>query len=398
MKRIAAAVLALSLFVCFLTGCKGKDDDSETADVTQASAGVEVPVAAIDEKGAVTVLKNKDGSAISILGENGEQIILTQDNFVSTVTNAAGEVAGIKTADGYIIFASQEGDKLVVLKNSKGECEIQLVEEYEAEQTTSLLTTTKPTTTKPTVARPTTTRHTTTKRVTTTSIYDRLGIDEEQASKALEDAGIDKDKVDYYSQKIMSYMVSKDGYYYTDGDPWQRNFGFNSLYDLMAPLAFMWYDTVRVKFNYDDLDWMIQLWKGQYGFAFIGAEIGVYTKEPGREENHYDCAADENMLGMTMTLFHYDKKLFTRPHGRYWWMTGFVPGVLDSRTSPRSELTLVGSIDFKSEEMAILFADGLRNAGFEQTTFILKSKSESYRISGKTVEICWRYLDQKLKS
>lgn len=397
MKRIAAAILALSLFVCMLTGCKGKDNNDETQHVTQASAGVEVPVAVVDENGAMTVLKNKDGSDISILGENGEKITLTQDNFVSTVSNAAGEVSGIKTADGYIIFASQEGDKLVVLKNPKGECEVQLVEEYEEEQTTELLTTTRPTTTKPTTTRPKP-KPTSTKKVTTTSIYDRLGIDEEEASRALEEAGIDKDNFDYYSQKILSYMVSKDGYFYTDGDPWQRNFGFNAIYDLMAPFAFMWYDTLRVKFNYDELDWMIQIWKGQYGFAFIGAEIGVYTKDPTREENHYDCAANENMLGMTMTLFHYNEKLFTRPHGTYWWMTGFVPGVLDSRTSPRSELTLVAAIDFKTKEMTDLFVNGLVNAGFKEIGFIQKSKSETYRVKGKTVELCWRYLDQKLKS
>ncbi len=400
MRRIVATVLALSMFICVLAGCK-KNNDETTAGgkVTEASAGVEVAVATIDDEGNVTVLKNEDGSSLTILGENGEQITLVQDNFLATVLNAAGEIAGIKTSDGYIITAYQSGDSIVIHKNTQGECEIQLTEEYESELTTVLPTPTKKvTTTKHAKKKPTTTKPSVTKNTSTTSIYDKLGIDEEEASKALEDAGIDKDKVDYYSAKILSYMVSKDGYYYTDGDPWQRNFGFNVLYDLAAPFTFMWYDTVRVKFNYEDLDWMIQIWKGQYGFAFIGAEVGVYTKDPERSESHYDCASDENMLGMQMTVFHNGEKLFTRPHGTYWWMTGFIPGVLDSRTSPRSELVMVASIDFKSDEMAILFADGLNNAGFAQTSTILKSKPETYKISGSNVQFVWRYLDQKLAS
>ena len=118
--------------------------------------------------------------------------------------------------------------------------------------------------------------------------------------------------------------------FYTSDDPWQRNVGYNSIFDTAAPMALMGFDTVRLRFEYQDKDWMIQLWKGQYGLIFYGAEIGVYTKPKDRVLMHYDCASDADMLKMSMT-FRENKsgqwvEKFTRPYGYYWWCTGFLPG------------------------------------------------------------------------
>ena|GEM_PF-6481634 len=133
---------------------------------------------------------------------------------------------------------------------------------------------------------------------------------------------------------LLSYQKDPtDGYFYTEINAWQRSLGFSSLYDTMAPVTIMFYDTVRVKFTYGELDWMIQMWKGQYGFQFLGAEIGVYHKPEGgtNGENieHYDCATDENMLGMEMRLYNHGVVMFRRPYKQYWWVTGFVSGKLD---------------------------------------------------------------------
>ena len=142
-----------------------------------------------------------------------------------------------------------------------------------------------------------------------------------------------KDLIDEDGVQALGYRYSNegDGYYYPDDkDCWQRNAGYNEVYDNMAPMTAMFIDQVRLRFNYGGKDWMIQLWKGQYGLIFYGAEVGVYTKPKDRVLMHYDCATDEEMLKMSMVFNEYKngkwQQRFTRPYGYYWWCTGFVPG------------------------------------------------------------------------
>ena len=66
-----------------------------------------------------------------------------------------------------------------------------------------------------------------------------------------------------FSDGFLGYKYDPEGdVYYTNKDPWQRNFGFNELYDVGASFIVFYYDTMRCKFNYAGKDWMIQFWKG----------------------------------------------------------------------------------------------------------------------------------------
>lgn len=122
--------------------------------------------------------------------------------------------------------------------------------------------------------------------------------------------------------------------FYTSDDPWQRNFGYNEVYDFAAGAVLMIIDTLRIKFPYADKDWMIQVWKGQYGLVLIGAEVGVYNKPKDRTLEHYDCAEDEDLLRMSMEMQRLEtvngksqwNRVLYRPYGEYWWITGFVFG------------------------------------------------------------------------
>lgn len=130
---------------------------------------------------------------------------------------------------------------------------------------------------------------------------------------------------------VFGYLYDPTGkYFYTADDPWQRNVGYNSIFDTTAPLSLINFDTVRLRFEYGNKDWMIQLWRGQYGLIFYGAEVGVYTKPKDRKLMHYDCASDNEMLKMSMVFNEKKggvwKERFTRPYGYYWWCTGFLPG------------------------------------------------------------------------
>lgn len=197
------------------------------------------------------------------------------------------------------------------------------------------------------------------------------------------------------------YDANGDFYYTDDKDCWQKNAGYNEVYDNMAPMAGMFIDQIRIRFSYENKDWMLQFWKGQYGFLLVGAEIGVYTAPLGTYKkdkgavNHYDCAGKEDWLNMQLDCYwsknnngHY-QKIFTREYGKYWWATGFVKGQLTKYTIPKTELKLKGRITFKSKEMANLFVYGLKEAGFVRAIGSDQLVDDSYYQSGADVWLLW---------
>ncbi len=198
----------------------------------------------------------------------------------------------------------------------------------------------------------------------------------------------------------LSYSYDAVGnYFYTDDDPWQRNFGFNRVYDMGAVFTVMYLDTVHVYYSYGNYDWMVQLWKGQYGFLFVGGEIGLYYKEPGKSTAHYNCATEDMEIMMQMTVYREGYgELFTRPYASHWWITAFVPGKLDKFTD-RSELTMVAKLTFKTEEEAKVFCKALESRTdvdgyrFKEASSISKNRPETYVRNGATVDFVWRYLD-----
>ena len=58
---------------------------------------------------------------------------------------------------------------------------------------------------------------------------------------------------------------ASEGVFYTELDSWQRSGNYIKHYDQVAVLGNMSYLTTKVDFNYDNLAWRIQFWKGQYG-------------------------------------------------------------------------------------------------------------------------------------
>lgn len=158
---------------------------------------------------------------------------------------------------------------------------------------------------------------------------------------------------------------------------WQRQFGFCRLYDILSPLVFMDYDTVRIKFRYDNMDWMVQLWKGNYAIT-NGGEIGIYHKPTGRLVEFYDCAADDELPQMAMTLRKGDQVLFSRDLQPHWWMTGFQLGTLYKP----AQLTLDGQLVFDDPGMRDAFV-----AAFQQQVCPLTS---SIQVEGDLVSFSWK--------
>lgn len=167
---------------------------------------------------------------------------------------------------------------------------------------------------------------------------------------------------------IASYLYDPaEKCFYTASDPWQRSVGYGILYDVASPLVLINFDTVRLKFDYAGENWLIQVWKGQYGMVFYGGEIGVYTKPADRNVDIYDCADDDKLLKMSMDFYEYEtgflkkpvwEKKFSRPYGEYWWCTGFIPG---NRLGEFENLRVSARITMKDYDMLKAFTDALSN-------------------------------------
>lgn len=209
---------------------------------------------------------------------------------------------------------------------------------------------------------------------------------------------------DYEKVNLASYRYDGDGnFYYTDDkECWQKNFGFNEVYDKFAPLSVMYYDTVRTTFEYGGKEWMIQMWKGQYGMVFVGGEVGVYTRRPGSGGSHYVCADKEDWLNMEMA-FMWDehengnyRAVFNRDYEKYWWCTGFVVGFPNgSLRKTLAEFRLVHHITFKDTEMANAFCEAFEANGFTRVSSLDNNAPDTFVQVGPDVAFVWQNINHK---
>lgn len=173
------------------------------------------------------------------------------------------------------------------------------------------------------------------------------------------------------------YLDFNQNFVYTGINVWQRSLGFNIFYDIFCYLTpfFFHYTTQRVKFNYDGKDYMFQMWKGRYAIA-NGGELGIYTRPEEKNGTFYDCAADEDMLVMSIEVYHGEDLIFEYGPVLHWWVTGFA--ISDTAYLPQS-LTLVSTITLKDEEMLKAVTEAL-----DQKAGII-----DYEVNGLDVTLTW---------
>lgn len=209
--------------------------------------------------------------------------------------------------------------------------------------------------------------------------------------------------IDFNKVNLASYKYDPNGnYYYTDDkECWQKNFGFNEVYDKLAPISIMYYDTVRTTFEYAGKEWLIQAWKGQYGYCFVGGEVGIYTRPLGKRGTHFSCADKPDWLNMEMA-FVWDednngnyKTIFTRPYTKYWWCTGFVVGFPNgSLRNTLTEFRLITHITFKDAEMANAFCSAFEKNGFKRVSKLNNNEPDTFVQVGADVAFVWQNIDQ----
>ena len=165
--------------------------------------------------------------------------------------------------------------------------------------------------------------------------------------------------------------------FYSSMNAWQRDMGYNRLYDEASAPFGMIVDCEPIYFEYDNRIWLIELWKGQYDLN-TGCEIGVYTaKKPilnipeVYKYMFYNCASDEDRLTMSLLLKKNNTTLFARDD-KHWWLAGFKLG----EYSEPSELVMYVNITLKNEDMRDAFVKALKNIGYiEDKEFIVNGNT-----------------------
>lgn len=168
-----------------------------------------------------------------------------------------------------------------------------------------------------------------------------------------------------------AYNMKQDIFYSTR-NPWQRSMGYGRLYDEMAPAAHIIFDCEPIYFEHDGRQWMIELWKGQYGIT-TGGEIGIYVKEEGEE--FYQSVSDQEMMPLRFVLKKNGRELFCRKNV-HWWLTGFLLGEF----SEKEQLVMEAEITFPNRCMRNDFIDGCIRAGYAE---------KEISCSGNTIYLCF---------
>lgn len=187
----------------------------------------------------------------------------------------------------------------------------------------------------------------------------------------------------------------------------QRKFGFNKAYDWGSKFVNFYLSTIRVYFTYDEKDWLIELWKGEYAMATVGCEVGYYYRDTdGKVEKYgadnllYGSVEDQDAMMTSMKLWQYEKSTDATPVKKIdyskrncWWAADFETGVLEKH---RDQTTLVmnATIEFPTTKMLTLFTDELAKKGFKEGSIDDYHNVDRYSVNGKTVTICWRYFNE----
>jgi hypothetical protein len=160
---------------------------------------------------------------------------------------------------------------------------------------------------------------------------------------------------------------------YSKLDAWQRKLGYTWAYDVGAAGVGMIIDCEPFYFQYAGKQWMIELWKGQYGLE-TGAEIGVYRDEIGVNVDPgsrvYACVDAPDQLLIQFTLYRNGRKLFQRGPESHWWLTGFKWGVF---TADTLDLTMELEIVFPKTEMRDAFKRAVKEKKYATTERDAKS-------------------------
>lgn len=151
---------------------------------------------------------------------------------------------------------------------------------------------------------------------------------------------------------FLDFIFDKDEIaYHSQVETWQKAFGYNDLYDEVFEYGSNMLVN-KIPFKYNDTQYILWSWKGDYWNLQSGGETGlyVYNRHVG-DTDHFDVAS----FNMPMTLSLYKgsgdqmESIFNwAPIEDQWWATGFNPEF----TNPDPyDMTMICSVDFLNEDL-----------------------------------------------
>jgi hypothetical protein len=181
-------------------------------------------------------------------------------------------------------------------------------------------------------------------------------------------------KFSYNGISAFGFAYDKDSdIFYSTKDAWQKNFGYSHLYDVASPLFRIILDTESVKFYYNNKNWLITFWKGQYGIV-TGAEIGVYyTNQKYITKKTLYFPAEKDMLDMEFTLFYKGFKIASIKD-LHWWLALFKIGMF----SKPKDLTMDIKITFKDEDMLNAFLTAFKKLKYKEKDYTVINNTLSF--------------------
>lgn len=189
---------------------------------------------------------------------------------------------------------------------------------------------------------------------------------------------------DGFSAAGFSYDSKKDIFYSTR-NAWQKNFGYTHLYDVSAPLFQMIIDTEPVRFYYDNRNWLITFWKGQYGIV-TGAEVGIYytNEKEVNKKTVYLPVPDNEMLPISLVLYK-KKEIIAKVKAKHWWLAIFKLGMF----SKPKELSLDIAIEFPNEKMFSAFLNAFMKLGYKAKDFKLNNTTFYFQYKKPKTRKVW---------
>lgn len=158
---------------------------------------------------------------------------------------------------------------------------------------------------------------------------------------------------------------SKSDMFYATKNAWQKNFGYSHIYDVLAPLFRMIIDTEPIRFHYNNKNYLITFWKGQYGIV-TGAEIGIYATCDlcPNKKTLYLPVCDEEMLEMRVVVYKNGKEIM-RAKAKHWWLAIFKLGMF---SNPK-ELSMDIRLKFPNKDMLQAFIKGFKKLKYKDKDF-----------------------------
>ena len=189
----------------------------------------------------------------------------------------------------------------------------------------------------------------------------------------------------------------------------KRSVGYNKATASSAAIPDSYLDTFRIYFTYNNKDWLIEFWKGEYGKTHIGGEVGIYTNSTPSstgtaplsasvgESKIFNAAGYGDRLNCSVQLWQYVKSTNPEPvsvasvsmkvcQRNY----AFKEGVIENQND-RSTIVMSAKIEFPTLDMMDLFINALEEKGFSNGSVSSYKDVERYDVDERTVTLNWRY-------